>query len=163
MTLLAICEWIRDTDVSITIRESILLFPVLEGSHLLAIGMSAGLIAISDLRMMGVAFRKQPVSDVFNGIAPFMIAGFVFTVITGVLLFWSEPVKVFESIWFRYKMLFMVLAGLNALVYHSTIWRSRAVWDIYESPPTAVKLAGLFSILTWSVVIIAGRTTAYTF
>jgi hypothetical protein len=163
MTLLAICEWIRDTNASVSIRESILLFPVLEGSHLLAIGMSAGLIAISDLRMMGVAFRKEAISDVFNGIAPFMIAGFTFTMITGLLLFWSEPVKVFESIWFRYKMLFLLLAGLNALVYHSTVWRSRAVWDKDERPPIGVRLAGLFSILTWSVVIIAGRTTAYNF
>ena len=163
MALLETFEWVRETALSVSIRESILMFPVLEGTHLLCIGASAGLIAVSDLRMMGVAFKKEPVSDVFNGILPYMVLGFVVTVITGVLLFWSEPVKVYESIWFRYKVLFMVLAGLNALIYHSTIYRSRAVWDKDPSPPLGVKLAGFFSILTWSVVIIAGRTTAYNF
>ncbi len=163
MDLIQMCEWIRETPMSISIRESILMFPVLEGTHLLCIGASAGLIAISDLRMMGVAFKKYPLSDVFNGILPYMVMGFVVTMITGVFLFISEPVKVYESIWFRYKMLFLVLAGLNALIYHTTIYRSRVVWDASPSPPMGVKLAGLFSILCWSIVIIAGRTTAYNF
>jgi hypothetical protein len=163
MDLFQMCEWLRDTAISVSIRESILMFPVIEGTHLLCIGASAGLIAISDLRMMGVTFKKYPLSDVFNGILPYMVMGFAVTMITGILLFISEPVKLYESIWFRYKLLFLVLAGFNALIYHTTIYRSRAEWDASPSPPMAVKLAGLFSILSWSIVIIAGRTTAYNF
>lgn len=163
MTLFEFCEWVRDTPTSIAIRESILLFPVLEGTHLLGIGMSAGAIAISDLRMMGKIFRKQPLSEVFNGIAPWMTAGFILMTITGFLLFWSEPIRCYESAWFRWKVVFLILGGLNAGIYHSTIWRSRAVWDANPDPPRGAYLAGLFSLIIWSVVIITGRTMAYNF
>lgn len=163
MNLLEFCEWLRDTPTSIAIRESILLFPVLEGTHLLGIGMSAGAIAISDLRMMGKIFRKQPLSEVFNGIAPWMTAGFALMFVTGILLAWSEPMRCYESPWFLWKMIFLVLGGINAGVYHLTIWRSRAVWDALPDPPRQTYMAGLFSLIIWSVVIITGRTMAYSF
>lgn len=163
MSLLEFCQWLQETPVSIAIRESTLMFPVLEGTHLLAIGMSAGAIAISDLRMMGKIFRKQPISDVFNGIAPWMIMGFGLMFITGVLLFWSEPMRCYESALFWWKIVFLIIAGLNAGIYHATVWRSRAKWDLLPDPPTAVKLAGAFSLVAWSVVIITGRTMAYAF
>ena len=54
MSLLTICQWLQETSLSISIRESILAFPLIEGAHLLGISVSAGLIAISDLRMMGL-------------------------------------------------------------------------------------------------------------
>jgi hypothetical protein len=163
MTLLQIAEWIRDTDLSITIRESILLFPFIEGTHLLGIGASAGAIAISDLRMMGKIFRKEPVSDVFNGVAPYMIAGFIVMTITGVLLTWSEPMRCYESMWFRFKVLFLFMGAANAGIYHNTIYRKRAAWDHDPDPPRGAKIAGISSIILWALVIITGRTMAYNF
>jgi hypothetical protein len=161
MSLLQVCEWIQNTPSSVWIRESALAFPVIEGSHLLAIGVSAGLIAISDLRMMGLAFRKVRVSEVFSGVAPWMAAGFAFMFLTGGLLFWSEPVRSFNSSFFRYKLLFLLIAGLNALIYHLTIERSQPAWDSNPSPPRATKFAGAFSLVVWAVIIVAGRTMAY--
>jgi hypothetical protein len=163
MTLLEIAEWIRDTNLSVSIRESILLFPVIEGLHLLGIGASAGAIAISDLRMMGKIFRKEPVSDIFNGVAPWMIAGFILMTITGFLLMWSEPTRCYESIWFRYKVLFLFLGAANAAIYHNTIYRKRAEWDRDPDPPLGAKVAGAASLFIWAMVIITGRTMAYNF
>ena len=163
MDLQQLAEFIRDTPSSTAIRESILMFPIIEGLHLLGIGVSAGAIAISDLRMAGKIFRKEPISDVFNGVAPWMIAGFILMTITGLLLMWSEPTRCYESIWFRYKVLFLFLGGINAGVYHLTIWRSRAVWDREADPPTQVKFTAWASIFIWAMVIITGRTMAYNF
>ena len=59
MSLLEICQWAQETSLSVSIRESILMFPLLEGGHLLGISVSAGTIAISDLRMMGLIFKKE--------------------------------------------------------------------------------------------------------
>ena len=124
MAILEFCQWLQATDVSTSIRESTLMFPVLEGSHLLGLGVSAGTIAFSDLRMMGLIMKKQKATDVMGGLLPFTIAGFVFMMITGALLFWSEPIKCYESIWFRLKVLFLILAAVNAGVFHLTIWRT---------------------------------------
>ena len=164
MSLLEIAQWVQETSVSISIRESILMFPLLEGGHLLGIAVSAGTIAISDLRMMGLIFKKESASDVFHQLIPWITAGFVMMIITGTLLLWSEPVKCYNSIWFRLKVLFLFLAGLNVLIFHSSkIYRNMHEWEWAENPPAAAKLAGWISLISWGIVIIAGRTTAYNF
>ena len=163
MDLQQFAEFVRDTNLSVSIRESILMFPIIEGLHLLGIGASAGAIAISDLRMAGKILRKEPISDVFNGVLPWMMAGFIVMTITGLLLMWSEPTRCYESIWFRLKVIFLLLGGANAAFYHATIYRSRAKWDRDPDPPAQVKFTAWASILIWAMVIITGRTMAYNF
>ncbi len=157
------CMWLRETEMSIGIRESLYMFPVLEGSHLLGLGISAGLIGISDLRLAGVILRKYPVSAVFNTLLPYFTFGFLYMFVSGVFLFISEPMRCYESWWFTIKMIFIVVAGLNAGYYHLTIWMKRHEWDQMEIPPGAVRFAGWASLFAWSLVIIAGRTMAYSF
>ena len=85
-------------------------------------------------------------------------------IITGMLLLWSEPVKLYSSIWFRYKVLFLFLAGLNVLIFHSSkVYRGIHEWEWATHPPRAAKVAGWVSLISWGIVIIAGRTTAYNF
>lgn len=164
MDLLQICQWIQNTNLSVSIRESILMFPILEGAHLLGIGLSAGVIAISDLRMMGLIFKKDSASEIFHQFIPWAIAGFALMLITGALLFWAEPVKCYQNPSFRYKTLFLFLAGINVLVFHSSkVYRKMNEWEWSENPPRAAKIAGWVSLISWGIVIIAGRTTAYNF
>ena len=47
----------------------------------------------------------------FHQLIPWITAGFLMMIITGMLLLWSEPVKCYNSIWFRLKVLFLFLAG----------------------------------------------------
>jgi len=164
MSLFEIAQWLQETQGSIAIRESILMFPLLEGSHLLGIAVSAGTIAISDLRMMGLIFKKESASDVFHQLIPWTPAGFALMIVTGMLLLWSEPVKLYSSIWFRYKVLFLFLAGINVLIFHSSkVYRSIREWEWAANPPRGAKIAGWVSLISWGIVIIAGRTTAYNF
>jgi len=164
MSLFQICQWLQETAFSTSIRESILAFPVIEGMHLLGISVSAGLIAISDLRMMGLILKKESASDVFHQLIPWISAGFAMMIITGSLLFISEPVKCYENISFRFKVLFLFVAGINILIFHSSkIYRHMSEWEWSESPPRAAKMAGWISLISWGIVIIVGRTTAYNF
>jgi len=164
MSLLGFAQWLQDTSISTSIRESILMFPVLEGSHLLGLGISAGTIAISDLRMMGLVLKKESATEIFHQMIPWTSAGFVMMMITGALLLISEPIKCYNSPWFRLKVLFLFLAGLNVLIFHSSqVYRSMSEWSMNPDPPRAAKVAGLISLISWGIVIIAGRTTAYNF
>src|SRR5512143_3134452 len=164
MSLFEICQWLQETPISVSIRESILAFPVIEGLHLLGISVSAGLIAISDLRMMGLILKKESASDVFHQLIPWITAGFALMIVTGSLLFISEPVKCYENISFRFKVLFLFVAGINVLIFHySKIYRQMRHWEWAENPPREAKLAGWISLISWGIVIIVGRTTAYNF
>ncbi|MGB7217756.1 MAG: DUF6644 family protein [Vicinamibacterales bacterium] len=159
--ILGWCQWLENTDLGTALRESTLMFPVVEGTHLLALGVSVGTIAISDLRLLGWTMRRERVSDVMGQLLPWAIGGFVVMMVTGALLFWSEAVGAFNSLWFRIKMLFLVLGAVNALAYHLTIHRRLPEWDRDPVPPPRARLAGLLSLLFWAVVIAAGRSTAY--
>jgi uncharacterized membrane protein SirB2 len=159
--LLEACQWLESTQLGTALRESSLMFPLVEGTHLLALGVSVGVIAVSDLRLLGVAMREEPVSEVMGHLLPWSIGGFVVMVVTGVLLFWSEAVKAYQSPWFRLKILFLLLAVANVLVYHMTIERRQQDWDRDPVPPLRARMAGGLSLLLWALVIAAGRTTAY--
>ena len=161
MSLYDICVWIHNTSIGTAIRESTLMFPVIEGTHLLAMGASAGIIAFSDLRLLGWVMKKEPVSEVMGRLLPWAIGGFAVVMVTGVLLFWADAESLYRNRWFRYKVLFLFLAALNALIYHSTIHRNVFAWDRAPIPPRSARLAGLFSLALWALVIAAGRTTAY--
>jgi hypothetical protein len=159
--LYELCQWLNNTSVSVAIRESILLFPMIEGAHLLAIGISAGTIALTDLRLLGLVMKKEPASKVLSSLLPFAIGGFILVFITGGLLFWAEAEKSYRNPWFRVKLIFLALAGLNALLFHLGIYTKMREWDLASTPPARARLAGAGSLVLWSIVIWLGRQFAY--
>jgi hypothetical protein len=82
-------------------------------------------------------------------------------VITGALLFYAIPVRSYQSLWFRSKVVALILAGMNAFVFHSGIDRRVAEWDRQRVPPPAARRAGATSLLLWAVIVVAGRMIAY--
>ena len=100
---------------------------------------------------------RQRVSDLANRLLPWTWVGFAVQVITGALLFSSEAVKVYSNPAFRFKMLLILLAGLNALIFHLVVFRNVAAWDNREVTPVPAKIAGLVSILLWIGIVAAGR------
>lgn len=160
-TLGAWCERLQETWMSTAIRESTLMWVYIEGTHLLGLALMLGPSMMLDLRLVGVLWKSDPVSKVEARFLPITMAGFVLMVTTGGLLFWSEPVRCFYSSYFRTKIILLVLAGLNALVFHSTIDRKLAEWDMVLPTPLRARLAGILGLILWTGVVFAGRYTAY--
>ena len=155
--MLAVCKWLEQTPVSAAVRESLWLFPALETLHLLGMIVLVGTIGAFDLRLLGWMIRRQRVSELANRLLPWTWVGFAVQVVTGALLFSSEAAKVYTNPAFRLKMLMIVLAGLNALIFHLIVFRNVAAWDDREVTPFAAKFAGLVSILLWIGIVAAGR------
>ena len=157
----AIIEWMQNSDIGTGIRESIWLFPIVEATHVLALALSVGVLIWFDLRLMGWGMKHQPVSQIHKQIMPLAFAGFSIMFVSGLLLFWSEAEKCYLSGFFRVKVLFLVLAALNAGIFELRTKKTIEDWDKYPIPPVQARMAGLVSILSWAAVIIAGRATAY--
>ena len=161
MDLLRFFEWLESTAGSVAIRESILLYPLIETTHVLTLCLFLGMIALLDLRLLGMGLRHVPVSEVAGRLLPLALLGFALMVLSGTLLFYSGPVRAFQNIFFRVKVVMLVLAGLNALFFHLTIYRRVAAWDDDPVPPARAKMAGAMSLLLWSGVVVCGRMQAY--
>ena len=108
-----------------------------------------------------MGMRQTPVSEVADRLLPWTVAGFVVMVISGALLFYGIPVRTYQNIFFRIKVVLLGLSGLNAFVFHSTVYRKVAEWDLDLAPPRRARLAGGFSLFFWACIVVAGRMIAY--
>ena len=161
MSILAICQWLQDMPVATALRESQYVFPVVEGTHLLGLALMMGPVMMFDLRLAGVLWRSEPASKIRDIFLPITFVGFGLLILTGSALFWSEAVRCYNSKYFLIKVGLLVVAGLNALVFHRTADRTIAEWDNAPAPPPRAKWAGVSSLVLWTLVIAAGRYTAY--
>jgi hypothetical protein len=155
------CKWLEHTSVGTHVRESLWLFPAIETLHLFGIVLLVGSTSALDLRLLGLSMRGQPVSKLAARLLPWAWVGFGVQITTGILLFSSEAVKCYTNLAFRVKMLMILLAGVNAIVFHWTAYRSIEKWDDVATTPIAAKIAGSFSILLWFGIVAAGRWIAF--
>ena len=166
-------QWLQDvpgatggdasTSWSQQFAGSLHLWALTEGTHVLSLMLFAGTILVVDLRMLGVAFRDVPYSTLNDKVLPLTIGGFALLTITGLLLFFSNPVHYYHSVFFRAKILFLLVAALNIFWFHYRVQKNMTEWDAQPSPPVPVKLAAVVSLLSWLLVIGFGRITAFTF
>jgi hypothetical protein len=160
MSILQICEWISNTSLSVGIRESIWTYPIIESVHVLGLTLFLGLLLLWDTRLLGFVLRRVPVSALWRQLFPWIAFGAILVTISGSLLFWSDPVKFYGNIFFRVKVVALLLAAANAGAYHLGIERRLVEWDT-AATPRAAKIAGATSIAVWAVVVVVGRLIAY--
>jgi hypothetical protein len=161
MSALAFFQWLQSREWTTALRESRYIFPIVETTHVLGLAWSVGLILITDLRLIGIFRKEEPVAEVKNRYARWMWTGFGIMLVTGALLFCSEAAKCYLSTTFRAKVLFLLLAGINAVAFETTLGRRVSSWGEAAEPPPAARFAGWISLVCWSAVILFGRWTAY--
>jgi hypothetical protein len=161
MSLLPFCQWLAETPGSIALHESLYMYPLVESAHVLTLCLFLGLAIMFDLRLLGITLVRVPMSEIRRRLGPWMVAGFVVMVITGALLFYAIPIRSYQSIFFRIKVVALILAGLNAFVFHTTIDRRLSEWDCDPVPPRAARRAGATSLVLWAIIVVMGRMIAY--
>jgi hypothetical protein len=113
------------------------------------------------LRLVGWGNLRTPISQMQKRLFPWQMLGMVTTSICGLLLLYSKPITYYGKVFFWIKMGLMLLAGVNALVFHLTTYRTVAEWDNDKVPPFGVRLAGGLGLFLWLGVIVFGRLTPY--
>src|SRR6266852_7079038 len=161
MSLLAFFEWLADTSWSVDLHESQYAYPLIESIHVWTMAVFFGSVVMFDLRLLGVTMRKVPASEVVDRLLPLTIAAFVIMVISGTLLFFAIPLRSYQSIFLRFKILLLLLAGLNVWIFHSRVYPKVATWDTDAMPPRPARIAGALSLALWIGVIVSGRMIAY--
>lgn len=161
MSVLSALEWLAATPWSIALHESQYAWPVTESLHVLTLTLFVGTAVMLDLRLLGLAFRGVPVSELTGRLLPWTRGGFAFMVTTGAMLFYATPVTYYQNIFFRIKVILLVLAGVNIFIFHARTHRTVADWDLGVPPPRAARVAAIVSLLAWTGVVVSGRLIAY--
>jgi hypothetical protein len=154
-------EWLASTEWSVALHESLYMYPLIESTHVLALTVFVGLAVILDLRLLGLILRNVPVSQILGRVLPWTKVGFAVMLVTGLLLFYAIPVRNYQNIFFRVKVIMLILAGLNVWVFHSRVERTVAEWDLTPVVPRAARVAAIVSLILWAGIVVSGRMIAY--
>jgi hypothetical protein len=159
MSIVSTLEWIESTDLSTAIREGALPYPILGGIHLLSIALFGGMLLATDLRLLGWAMVRRPVSDIVQQFRGWKRFGFLLVVASGLLLAWAEPQKLYRSPSFWIKMALFALVGVHALVFRAGVYADPARLD--KGVTTQAELAAAMSLILWAGLIVSGRLIAF--
>lgn len=161
-TLLSICASLEQTSIGVYVRESLWGFPILVSAHIIGLAFSVGILIWFDLRLLGLGLRGARVSIVYRRLIGWAGFGFTSMFVTGGILFTGFATKAVGNVYFLTKMSALVLAGINAVVYHLVTERRIAEWDEQQRLPAAARVAGGISLALWVIVIFCGRMMSYT-
>jgi len=144
------------------IRDSLLLFPLLESTHVFGLALVFGTIAVIDLRLLGLASSQRSFKRMASDILKWTWAAFAVTAVTGSLMFITNASVYYHNFYFRTKMLLLLLSGINMLVFELTAGKTIHRWDRAPSAPSAGKAVAVLSLGLWISIIFMGRMIGFT-
>jgi hypothetical protein len=147
-------EWLTTTPWAKAMNGPEWAFPVVQSLHFMGFALSIGTIAIVDLRLLGVAMRRQSASELAADLKKWTWIGLALMLITGPLMFSADAVNYHHNPSFQFKMVCLLLA----LVFHFTLHR-RATRP--ATPSLLAKMAGAVSLVLWTCVVAGGRMIAF--
>ena len=153
-------DWLESSFIAVYIRQSLWLYPVLEIIHILGIVLLVGAAFMFDLRLLGFS-KKLPVTGMARHLLPWSQRGLIFIFPSGLLLFITNAKALGYDPVFWLKMILLLVAGLNVLVFHKLIFVRYVDLKIPENLPFAAKVCAVISIMVWIAVIACGRLLAY--
>ncbi len=162
MDISSALSWIQQTGVATGIRDSLLLFPLLESVHVIGLALVFGTITIIDLRLLGAASASRSFRRMSAEIMKWTWAAFAVTALTGVLMFITNATVYYNNVYFRAKIALLVLAAINVMVFELTAGKSMQQWDQAPSAPRIGRVVATVSLVVWVGVIVTGRMIGFT-
>jgi hypothetical protein len=153
--------WLEGLSFPTAVRESAWLFPAIETVHVFALVLVVGSIITVDLRLLGFTNRDRPFTQLAKEMLPWTWVCFVIAALAGLMMFSSKATVYFSNIPFRIKMVCLLLAGINMMVFHWVGMREVVAWDT-SVPPRHARVAGGTSLLLWTLIVATGRWIGFT-
>jgi len=129
-------------------------FPLLEIIHIVGFAIAIGTIFLVDLRLFGVGLRRRLPSQLSKDLAPWTLGGLAAVLMSGPLIFSSDPNMYLNNVGFRFKMGALAIA----ILYQYTVHRKVAFSD---PSPAVGAAAGIVSVALWVSVVAGGLFIAF--
>lgn len=153
MSLQPFFRWMQALPLSEAIQQSAWIIAVGESLHLVALAVFAGAVLIVDLRLLGVGLMGQSRAQVARDARPWLVAGLLGLLATGVVQLVGTAAKQYGSPFFWIKVDFLI----PALIFMFTVRRKVALADEGRVGPFWSRVVGTVSILLWLGVAIPAR------
>lgn len=131
------------------LNASELVFPALECIHIVGFAVLVGTIAVVDFRLLGLWMRRQTATELAQDLAPLTMIGLAIVLVSGPLLFSSDPDMYYLNGSFQFKMACL----LAAIVFNYTIHRKTVRAD---ATPLRRRLVACVSLALWTLVVAGG-------
>ena len=157
--LVSFAESIVDSSLTQWIQGIYWLWPVMEITHFIGLTLLLGGLIVIDLRMAGFMRSIDPATT--HKLLPAVIFGFSLNLITGILFFYGDPMRYAINIGFQIKMVLVLIAGINAALYHFKVDPLLRTMDRNLASPIVAKLVAFTSLGAWTGVLLLGRLIPY--
>lgn len=159
--ILEFFRWLQWTAPVAAFRESALVYPIVLTGHLTGMGLFGGMIAITDMRLLGWAMKGSSITDVVKQLRLWKQIGFVMVVGCGSWLLAAKAELYYHNPFYWTKMTLLLLVAVHALAFHRSVYGNTAELDREPKVPARAKVAACISLLLWIGVVTCGRSIAY--
>lgn len=157
-TLREFARWLATTTLA-SIMHGQWEWPIAESLHFIGLSMLMGTVGLFDLRLIGLA--KQIPFSALHRLIPWGIGGYVLNVLTGITFLTAEANQYMYNPAFHLKILFMSIAGVNVLMFYTTMFRKVRTLGPGENAPMPARIIGGVSLTCWLAVIMFGRLLTF--
>jgi hypothetical protein len=152
------CEWLAATPLSQNIQDTFWVIPTVQTVHIVSIAIVMTSMAMLDLRLMGIAGRRQSLTDMAGRFLPWVWIALVVLLCSGTILIIGEPGRELQNIMFWIKMSSIATVVVLTLIFQQVLRRNKSYWDRHR---VAATLLGAVSLVIWVTIVAAGRWIAY--
>jgi uncharacterized membrane protein len=157
-------HWLGATPVSLVIQKVFWIIPTVQTIHILAISVVLASMAMFDLRLLGLAGRRNSIASLSRRFMPWLWGALIVLAASGCILIVGEPKRSLGNVVFQLKMCMLATAIVVTLGFQAVLKRDLAGGsaDLAPAHVTAAKITGLLSLALWVGIAVAGRLIAYT-
>jgi uncharacterized membrane protein SirB2 len=152
------CDWLSNTSISLTIQTVMWIIPAVQTIHILCVAIVMSCMAMMDLRLVGVAGTRRPVSVAVSRFVPWVWGVLPVLLATGIILIVGEPSRELLNPYFRTKMLLLAIVIVITFAVQRVNKRNESFWEFNRA--FAVLMGGA-SLLIWIGIVTCGRWIAY--
>jgi uncharacterized membrane protein SirB2 len=152
------CVWLAATPMSQTIQDISWIIPTVQTIHIVCIAIVMTSMAMLDLRLMGIAGRRQTMTQMAHRLLPWVWITVIVLLCSGTILIIGEPGRDLQNVVFWTKMSLLVTALVLAFIFQTVLRRNSSFWDGHRA---VAVLLGSVSLACWVGIVAAGRWIAY--
>src|SRR4030088_2905753 len=119
-------NWLGATPVSLVIQKVFWIIPTVQTVHILAISVVLASMAMFDLRLLGLAGKRNSIASLSRRFMPWLWGALMVLAASGCILIVGEPKRALGNVFFELKMCMLATAIVVTLGFQAVLKRDLA-------------------------------------